>query len=148
MFSFGALGRKLAQVVGQASQIPDVALDFWQFYAFDRVWLQHPVYQVFYFWRDVIRQEILSFLNLLKQNRHLVIVEGQLADHHCVQNDANRPNIDIGTSVAEASNHLGCCIVGTTARSCQRLAILDVVGKAKVDHLDVIVSVEKQVFRF
>lgn len=109
-------------------QVPSMLLNFSKFDPLDRVWLKHTVDQVPDFFTDIIGQEIATLLDLLKENGHLIIIERQLSDDHGIQNNANRPYIDIRSPVAEPCNYLWSSVVGRATGCCKGRSILHVVS--------------------
>lgn len=77
----------------------------------------------------------------------MLVVEGQRAAEQRVEDDAARPDIDLGTGVEFARDDLGCGIVGAAAARAQKLAVHHHVAQAKVGDLDVQVRIEQQVLR-
>ena len=49
--------------------------------------------------------------------------------------------------VAVASDHLGCCVTGTTTRCLQSLTLFIDVTQAKIDDFELSIEVDQQVFR-
>ena len=119
--------------------------DFVNFDALDRVRLEHSVDQIAHIPRDVVRKKEPSLADFLEQHAQLVIVEGERAADHRVQNDSAGPDVDVLASIALATDDLGRCIVGRAAGRRERHAVLHRVGQAEVDQLDVVVFVQQQV---
>ena len=134
--------RQVVQVRGQIRQEPPMLLNLIERYPLDRIGLQHALDQVFHVRGDLSGHVVITLLDLRKQELQLLIVEGQTAAHHCVQNHPTRPNIDLLTAIRLATDDLWCSVVGRPTRSAEGLAIFHTVCQTKVNELYVMLLVE------
>ena len=94
----GCLGQ-LLQVNRQILQVPSVLLNLAQLDSLDRVGLQHAHDEILAVGRDLDRHAIVALLDLHEEDGQLLVVEGQAAANHRVQNDATAPNVDLLSTV-------------------------------------------------
>ena len=88
-----------------------------------------------------------STLDFAKQRGDVLVIEGQAAAQKGVENDATGPHIHLGAGVHPAGDHLGRSVVGGAAGRVQKVAVLEPVRETEIGNLDVVVLVQKKVFR-
>lgn len=108
---------ELLQVGGKVFAVPRVLLNFVNFDPLHRVRLQHPVDQVSHIARDVVGEEEPAFTDFLKEDGQLVVVKGQAAAHHGVQNYAAGPDVHLLAPIALATDDFRCSVVRRPAGS-------------------------------
>lgn len=82
--------------------VPRVLLDLLEGDALDRVGLEHPVDEVLDTMRYVVGDEVPAVFDLTEKLRHLIVIKGERAAHHCVQDDTTRPDIYLCTAIAKS----------------------------------------------
>ena len=97
---------------------------------------------------DETRDEVVAVEDFFVQLIGIRIFEGKIPARHRVQNDPATPDITIQAMVSFSSDHFRGSVARTTASSFQCFALFVSIRQTKVDDLDVVLLVEKQVFWF
>jgi len=89
----------------------------------------------------------LSFFDLVVEDTHVFILEGQEPTVHCEEYDTRRPDINLCGIVFLFAHHLWCCVTWRTACSLQQLSILEEIPQPKISELDFL-AVQQNVLWF
>ena len=90
---------------------------------------------------------VLAAHDLLVEFVGVLVLKGEVAAEHGVEDDAAGPDVDAGALVAPARDHLGRSVARGPAGRFEPFARLVLVGQSEVHDLDVALVVEKQVLR-
>lgn len=96
--------------------------------------------------REAVGDLKVALKDLLLHDSLVVVVKGQCSTEKCVENDTERPNVDLFACILFAGEHLWGGIAGGAAESVHKAVALKLAGEAKVAKLDVAALVEKDVF--
>lgn len=110
-----------------------------------RIWVEDQVYQVFGVIAQETRQLVISFQNLLVQLLRILVLKGQVAADHRVQDDTAAPYVGTEAQVPLTLDHFWRCVAWTTASCLEPLAVLVKIAEAEIDYFNVIIMIKKQV---
>mmetsp|Transcript_27182 Transcript_27182/g.33812 ORF Transcript_27182/g.33812 Transcript_27182/m.33812 type:complete len:303 (+) Transcript_27182:888-1796(+) len=109
------------------------------------IWVQNVANEVLGVLRQKARHFVICLDDLLIQLLRILILKGQVAANHRVQDDTRTPDVCTEAEVTLTADHLRGGIAGTTARCFELLAFLVEVAEAEIDELNVVVVVEEEV---
>lgn len=112
------------------------------------VLLKHPSQEIARSLVNVVGHLKVAVFDLLKKCADVLVVKRQAASEKSKENNTTRPNVARCSIVSLAGDNLWRGVVRASARSLEHALIILPRGHAKVCHLDVLISVEKQVFWF
>ena len=90
---------QLLQVDRQVLHIPTVLLNLAELYALDWVCLKHATDQVFAVRWNLHWHPVVTLLDLHKEYGQLLVIKGQAATDHGVEDNAAAPDVDLLTTV-------------------------------------------------
>lgn len=90
---------QLLQIDRQVLHIPAVLLDLAELDALHRVCLQHATDQVFAVRWNLHWHPVVALLDLHKEYGQLLVIEGQAATDHGVEDNAAAPDVDLLTTI-------------------------------------------------
>lgn len=89
----------LLQVNGKVLAVPAVLFDLAQLNALDRIRLQHASDQILAIRWDLNWHAIIPLLDLHEENCKLLVIKGQTATDHGIEDDATTPYVHLLTTV-------------------------------------------------
>jgi hypothetical protein len=104
--------------------------------------------EVFTLGRQKLRHLVVCAHYLLVEVGSLRILKGQVASHHCVENNPRGPNICLETIVAFSCYHFWRSIAGRATCRFERLTFFIEIGKTEINNPEGIVVVQQKILWF
>ena len=94
---------------------------------------------------DVLRHVVLAILDLVKEMRQVIMIEGKSTSEEGVENDPAGPDIGRSAVIVAAHHDLRSSVVRAAAGGAEEVRLSLPGSHSEVNNLDVLVVVEEQV---